>query len=118
MRIAFAKERCSPYAQAIQDMERRGSAGKPEKKVEKKAGKATAQVRVQKLTPPPAQPQAKTAAAPDESFFRYHQVKKGETLASIAKRYKTDAQTLRELNDMALGDAIKPGDRLIVGQKP
>lgn len=87
-------------------------AEKPAKKVEKKTAKTTAP------TPPPALTQAKTEAAPDESFFRYHKVKKGETLTSIAKQYKTDAQTLRELNDMASGDAVRPGDRLIVGQKP
>ena len=114
-------------------------AGKPEKKVEKKTGKETAQVRVLKqgqepsqpqpkaapqASPPPAPPppvsskvQVKTEAAPDESFFRYHKVKKGETLAGIAKQYKTDAQTLRELNDMAANEGVKPGDRLIVGQK-
>ncbi len=59
----------------------------------------------------------KGAAAAGAAFL-YHNVKKGETLAGIAKRYKTDAQTLREFNDMALGDAVRPGDRLIVGQKP
>ena len=119
---------------------------KSEKKVEKPAekpvarqkGKATAKIRVQKQSeepsspppqveapPPPAKAEAKakaqatpeTEAIPDDSFFRYHKVKKGETLAGIAKQYRTDAQTLRELNDMASGDAVRPGDRLIVGQK-
>lgn len=92
-----------------------------EKKGEKPKGKATAKVRVEKAespAPSPSPPQAATEAAPDESFFRYHQVKKGETLASIAKLYKTDAQTLRELNDLASGASVRPGDRLIVGQKP
>jgi LysM repeat protein len=117
---------------------------KPEKKVESKKGKATAKITVQKKgeapppspppqaespappTPPPAKAEAKakvpakteTEVATDDSFFRYHKVKKGETLADIAKQYRTDAQTLRELNDMASGDAVRPGDRLIVGQKP
>lgn len=50
--------------------------------------------------------------------FFLHEVKPGETLDGIAKRYKTNAQTLRELNDLAAGDKVKPGDRLIVGQKP
>ncbi len=86
-------------------------AEKPDKKVEKTKGKATAKVKEVEKAEPPA------PAPPDESFFRYHKVKKGETLTSIAKQYKTDAQTLRELNDMASGDPIKPGDRLIVGQK-
>jgi LysM repeat protein len=103
-------------------------AAKPEKKVEQKKGKATVKIKVQKQgeAPPPPQAkaeakakvQAKTEAAPDDSFFRYHKVKKGETLADIARQYRTDAQTLRELNDMAGGDAVRPGDRLIVGQKP
>lgn len=57
-------------------------------------------------------------AMPATAAFRYHDVKKGETLADIAKRYKTDAQTVRELNDMAVGDAVRPGDRLIVGRQP
>jgi LysM repeat protein len=103
-------------------------AAKPEKKVGQKKGKATVKIKVQKQgeAPPPPQAkaeakakvQAKTEAAPDDSFFRYHKVKKGETLADIARQYRTDAQTLRELNDMAGGDAVRPGDRLIVGQKP
>lgn len=118
-------------------------AAKLEKKVEPKKGKATVKIKVQKQgeeptpssppkaeapappPPPPARAEAKakgqakteTEAAPYDSFFRYHKVKKGETLAGIAKQYRTDAQTLRELNDMASGDAVRPGDRLIVGQK-
>jgi LysM repeat protein len=104
---------------------------KPEKKVEPKKGKATVKIKVQKQgeepPPPPAKAEAKekvqakteteTEAAPYDSFFRYHKVKKGETLAGIATQYRTDAQTLRELNDLASGDAVRPGDRLIVGQK-
>jgi LysM repeat protein len=121
-------------------------AAKSDKKVEPKKGKATAKIKIEKqgeeprpssppkaeapAAPPPPPPakaetkqkvQTKTEteaeAIPDDSFFRYHKVKKGETLAGIAKQYRTDAQTLRELNDMASGDAVKPGDRLIVGQK-
>ena len=119
---------------------------KPEKKVEPKKGKATTKITVQKkgeapppssppqaespapTPPPPAKAEAKakaqakteteTETVPDDSFFRYHKVKKGETLAGIAKQYRIDAQTLRELNDLASGDAVRPGDRLIVGQKP
>ena len=56
------------------------------------------------------------AAAEDAPFF-YHDVQKDETLKSIAKRYKTDVNTLRELNDLAADKEVKPGDRLIVGTK-
>jgi len=119
-------------------------AAKPEGTVKPRKGKATAKIRMrqQRETPapsslPPAESQApptppparaeikvKTQAATeaetasDDSFFRYHRVKKGETLAGIAKQYRTDAQTLRELNDLANDAAVRPGDRLIVGQKP
>lgn len=48
--------------------------------------------------------------------IRYHVVKRGDTLLSIARLYKTDVKTLRELNDMT-GSDIRVGDRLIVGKK-
>ena len=60
------------------------------------------------------------AAAPEaegEPQFLYHEVKRGETLFSIAKRYKTNVQALQEYNDLA-GNDIRVGDLLIVGQKP
>jgi LysM repeat protein len=64
--------------------------------------------------PPDRLDELQTNAAP----FFLHEVKTGETLDGIAKRYKITVQTLRELNDLAAGDNVKPGDRLIVGQKP
>jgi LysM repeat protein len=57
---------------------------------------------------------APTAEAEPE--FLYHVVKKGETLSSIARLYKTDVKTLKENNDLA-GNDIRVGDRLIVGIK-
>jgi len=61
---------------------------------------------------------AKTSKPADESEpeFLYHLVKKGETLSSIARLYKTDVKTLRENNDLS-GNEIRAGDRLIVGIK-
>ena len=59
------------------------------------------------------------AAAPEaegEPQFLYHEVKRGETLFSIAKRYKTNVKTLQEFNDLA-GNEIRVGDLLIVGEK-
>jgi LysM repeat protein len=58
------------------------------------------------------------APAAEDPSFLYHNVRKDETLKSIAKRYKTDVNTLRELNDLAANEEIKAGDRIIVGQKP
>jgi len=51
-----------------------------------------------------------------DSYF-YHEVKRGETLFSIAKRYKASVKTLRELKDLPVNAGVKPGDRLIVGKK-
>jgi LysM repeat protein len=66
----------------------------------------------------PGEKKATAAASTGENepAFRYHVVKKGDTLSSIARLYKTDLKTLRELNDLA-GSDIRIGDRLIVGKK-
>jgi LysM repeat protein len=58
------------------------------------------------------------APAVEDPSFLYHNVQKDETLKSIAKRYKTDVNALRELNDLAANEEVKAGDRIIVGQKP
>jgi LysM repeat protein len=47
----------------------------------------------------------------------YHEVQRGDTLFNIAKRYKTDVKTLKELNGLT-GDEIRLGERLIVNGKP
>jgi cell division protein FtsB len=43
----------------------------------------------------------------------YHDVKRGDTLFNIAKRYNTDVNTLKELNGLT-GNEIHLGERLIV----
>ena len=65
----------------------------------------------------PTAPAPVTAPAAEDPSFLYHNVQKDETLKSIAKRYKTDVNTLRELNDLAANEDVKAGDRIIVGQK-
>ena len=47
----------------------------------------------------------------------YHQVQRGDTLFSIAKRYKTDVKTLKALNGLT-SDEIRLGERLMVSGKP
>jgi len=44
----------------------------------------------------------------------YHQVQKGETLASIAKAYELDAATLATWNDLKDNSKVQPGDKLFV----
>ncbi|MCX7705234.1 MAG: LysM peptidoglycan-binding domain-containing protein [bacterium] len=46
----------------------------------------------------------------DQSSERYHIVKKGETLSSIAKKYNTSTQKIKEINKIK-------DDSLLVGQK-
>jgi LysM repeat protein len=43
----------------------------------------------------------------------YHEVKRGDTLFNIAKRYKTNVKTLKELNGLT-SDEIQLGERLLV----
>ena len=45
---------------------------------------------------------------------QYHTVKKGETLHSIAVKYSTKADHLRELNSLKKSNRLKPGQQLIV----
>jgi LysM repeat protein len=47
----------------------------------------------------------------------YHEVKRGDTLFSIAKRYRTNVKSLRELNGLT-DDLIRVGERLVVNEKP
>ncbi|MCI0708403.1 MAG: LysM peptidoglycan-binding domain-containing protein [Ignavibacteriae bacterium] len=54
-----------------------------------------------------------TPAAANEVF--YHQVKRGDTLWEIAKKYGVTVQDLKELNDIA--DGLKAGDRIAIPKK-
>ena len=61
-------------------------------------------------------PQAPKQASP-QAKGRYHQVRQGETLYGIAKRYGTSVSQLRHLNHLTTGQAITPGQRLLVSPK-
>lgn len=45
---------------------------------------------------------------------RFHAVQKGETLWSIAQKYKTSVAAIRKLNNLAAEDKIYPGTNLLV----
>ncbi len=47
---------------------------------------------------------------------QYHQVKPGDTLYSISKKYDLKVDQLLQLNQMKPGSVIQPGQKLIVGQ--
>lgn len=47
-----------------------------------------------------------------ESIF--HTVQKGETLFSISRKYNTNVETLRKLNNLSNDAAIFPGNNILV----
>ena len=64
----------------------------------------------------PAAPRARSAtrvasagASATMSSERVHQVRRGETLTGLAKRYRVSVQALREANGMSAGDALRAG---------
>ncbi|MBW1697403.1 MAG: LysM peptidoglycan-binding domain-containing protein [Deltaproteobacteria bacterium] len=46
---------------------------------------------------------------------KYHQVRSGETLYSIGRKYGITVKELLRLNNMSSGDIIYPGQKLVVG---
>jgi hypothetical protein len=57
----------------------------------------------------------KNAPAKKSLPSQYHQVRAGETLYYISNRYGLTLEKLRQLNGLAPGSPIHPGQRLIVG---
>jgi len=59
--------------------------------------------------------QAAVAAIPVDKrvWWRYHKVQGGETLASIARTYRTTPKAIAEANDLG-DDALEPESRLII----
>ncbi len=52
-------------------------------------------------------------AAPDPFDARYHQVKKGDTIAKIAKKYSIKADRIMEINGLT-SDKLKLGQQLLI----
>jgi LysM repeat protein len=74
---------------------------------------------MEKLAHAPApKPQAQASAPqkkPAQAEKRLHEVRRGETLFSIAKKYGMTPDDLRRLNHLSKNDSIQPGRKLIVG---
>ncbi len=72
----------------------------------------------QTLRIPTASGGGKTTAAPSTkapaSGARYHVVRPGESLWSIAQQYRTTVETLRRLNNLSPAQAIHPGQKLLI----
>ena len=62
----------------------------------------------------PAMPQ-KPAPVQQQSTVKYHKIKKGETLSSIARKYHTTVANLKKWNHLK-SDFIREGQRIIVAK--
>lgn len=59
-------------------------------------------------------PSASSRAQNTPPAKRYHEVKKGETLASIAKKYRLSVKELRRMNKLSPKTALAAGQKLII----
>jgi membrane-bound lytic murein transglycosylase D len=51
-------------------------------------------------------------------WWRYHKVSSGETLAEIAKEFRTTQSAIAEVNGISVDDDLNVGDRLIIPVTP
>ena len=51
-------------------------------------------------------------------WWRYHKVGSGETLAEIARQYKTTSASIAQVNNLDSGDDLEPGARLVIPIAP
>jgi len=51
---------------------------------------------------------------PDQNEFDHHKVKRGDTLSTIARKYRTNIAYLREINDLTHKKKLRIGQRLLV----
>ena len=90
------------------------------KKAAKKKATTKKKVAVKKKTSTPkpkakptAKPKAKTAVAKKKAVIpEFHQVKAGDTLFRISRRYGLTVEQLRSYNNLAQDAAIYPGQKL------
>lgn len=64
--------------------------------------------------------QTAIAAIPPDMrvWWRYHKVKSGDTLASIAREYRTTAREIAQANDLEDGQALAPDSKLTIPVAP
>jgi membrane-bound lytic murein transglycosylase D len=56
--------------------------------------------------------------AADRLWWRYHKVHSGETLASVAREYRTTAKSIAEVNHLDTTDALDADARLVIPLAP
>lgn len=66
------------------------------------------------LSEVPRVPASAIIGAPQKRPAHYHEVARGETLSSVARRYGVSVETLLEVNGLDPGVVLQPGQRLFV----
>jgi 5'-nucleotidase/UDP-sugar diphosphatase len=89
-----------------------------EGKIEELSRKAQAPQKKESAPPAQAEPPKKEQEKPAaQTAERTHVVKAGETLYEIGKKYGTSVEALRRLNQLKPGQAIRPGQKLVVSTR-
>jgi membrane-bound lytic murein transglycosylase D len=57
----------------------------------------------------------KVAALPANGDYKYHTIKKGDTLWDLAKKYNASVNQIKQWNNITNSYRLKPGKKLIVG---
>jgi peptidoglycan DL-endopeptidase LytE len=71
-----------------------------------------------KVVKPAEEKNLDLATIPDENtrpVYKYHRLQRGETLASVAKKYGISVKNLRAINDIKKKKKVRVGQNLIVG---
>jgi nucleoid-associated protein YgaU len=115
-RLAQAEKQASLAQQSMAGAERQFNV--LEGKIEDLTRKA--EIPQKKESTPPAQagPQKKEQVKPAaQAAEGTHVVKAGETLYQIGSKYGTSVEELRRLNQLKPGQAIQPGQKLVVSKR-
>jgi LysM repeat protein len=114
-RLAEAEKQASLAQQSMAGVERQFSI--LETKIEDTSRKAeTSQKKQGAVTTKAETPKKEEAKPAVQTTAKIHVVKKGETLYQISKKYGTSVEALRQLNQLKPGQAIHPGQKLVVSK--
>ena len=75
---------------------------------------------LEKQKPARAEPKARVPVPPKPAVSaekQYHTVQKGETLYGISKKYGMSVEDLRKLNNLAVGQSVRSGQKLLVSSE-
>jgi len=68
-----------------------------------------------KVSNSPTSSSQKVAELPKDGNYKYHTIKKGDTLWDLAKKYNASVSQIKQWNNITNSYRLKPGKKLIVG---